>query len=159
MQYELIAIIPLLSEEDLKGVTEKVEKVIQEVGGAMGENKVVSRGRLAYSVKTTKQGQHWSAFFEIEPVKLEELKKQLGLMGELVRFTINKMIKMPRVTPPKEKEKTESRGWTLRAETPSVENKEEAAEAVKETPAPEKDSKASLEELDKKLNEILGDNI
>lgn len=158
MQYELVAIIPLLSEEELKQATKKIEDIIKSVGGSMGENKIVSRGRLAYSVKTTKQGQHWSAFFEIDPVQLEEMKKQLRLMGEVVRFTINKMIKMPRVAPVKEKEKTENRGWTLRAETPSVEAIKTEADA-KAAPAPEKAIPASLEELDKKLNEILGDNI
>ncbi|MDP3244209.1 MAG: 30S ribosomal protein S6 [bacterium] len=157
MQYELVAIIPLLSEEELKQVSGKIGNVIQEAGGRMGENKVIARGRLAYSVKTTKQGQHWSAFFEIESDKLEEMKKKLRLMGEVVRFTVNKMIKMPKPAPVKEKEKTENRGWTLRAETPLAEAKEETA--TKETPVPEKTSQASLEELDKKLNEILGGSI
>lgn len=152
MIYELVAILPLLAENEQKEAIEKINKLLQEAGASVtGENGILSRGRLAYEVKGVRQGQHLSLFFETASDKLPEIKKSLNLFKNILRYSINKKIKMP-VVKEKEKEKsTEIHGWTLKQETT-------ATEASKETvaPAPEKTSKTSLEDIDKKLEEILG---
>jgi ribosomal protein S6 len=142
--YELVTILPQQTENDLKEAVGEIEGFIKEVGGNVISSRLLSRGRLAYPVKNVRYGGHWVVYFETEPAKLAELKKNLQLYNGVVRFVVNQMA--PVSIKPKEEKIAPSRGWAVRHEEPVV------VEQKKEIPAEEK---STLEELDKKLTEIL----
>jgi small subunit ribosomal protein S6 len=153
MNYELTVIIPLLTETETQDFLEKIKNLIQNSEGKIIDCRLLSKGRLAYPIKKVNQGQHYVFEFNIEKEKIKELEKNLKLLSGLLRFIIIRRRGKKEIISEKSKSTTSPlRGWTVKQEEKGGETQ---AETQKE-PSP---AKPTLEELDKKLSEILKDEV
>ncbi|OGZ34726.1 MAG: 30S ribosomal protein S6 [Candidatus Portnoybacteria bacterium RBG_19FT_COMBO_36_7] len=138
--YELTyIIISNFPDQEVIAQTDKVRSFINDLGGEIKNEKLGEKRRLAYPIKKQGYGFYVTVEFNIDPEKVIELDKKIRLQSNILRhLLINKdeiketprRISIPR--PPKEKI-----GIGARPES--------------ETP----EEKVKIEELDKKLEEIL----
>lgn len=133
--YELIFITDPLTEKIDAESMAKVRNFITGLGGYVKKENVWEKRKLAYSIKKHLSGFYVVFEFEMEAERIDELQKRLKLDEDILRFLIiNKEgIKgeRPRVRPLKPKAAAPTR------------------------PLEAKGEKVKIEELDKKLEEIL----
>ena len=131
--YELIYIIPgKIEEKNIKEITDKIDKIIQEIKIKIVNKEDWGKRKLAYPIKQNQYGYYFLKYLETEPEKIKELNQKLKTIAEIIRYQIVKT----KGIKPKEKEEENK--------------KKEKVEKVKK-------EKVSLEELDKKIEEILKD--
>ncbi len=166
--YELLYIIPgSLPEAEVPQNIAKVSALLAEFGAQVESQEELGLRKLAYKIKQEKQGFYVCVVFEMAKKMLPQLNAKLGLLPEVLRFLVIKTKKITaadkaQAAAVQEKikaKKTEKIKKELAAQE-ATEAKEK--EEIKKTPAPvapPKDGKVSMEDLDKKLDEILDQNI
>jgi len=160
--YELnLLISPNLSEVEISSFIEKIEGELQKKGKIVSDKKA-ERKKLAYSVLGQIEG--WFYFLNLYPEAgdkkefLDSVEKYLKEEKDMLRFLIIK----------KDTKKTEAPAKPIRRRPVKTEETEviapvaetvAAEEPVAEVVAEEKPKKhkAQLEEIDEKLNEMLGE--
>lgn len=141
-QYELTFILsPELDEKEINSFEQEVEKNIKGLEGSLKKKEKAEKRILSYPIKKFQSGYYLVVNFLFNPEKLRELLLVFKHKKEILRFIINfieepSVVKIREVKKKKEKPK----------EIEKIKKKEE--------PSPEK--KVKLEEIDKKLDEILG---
>lgn len=170
-KYELLALLPLTGTDDeLKSITARVEEQLKTAGAAVASNVAISKGRLAYPISRTRQGSYHLIQFEIDPRKVSELERILTLSGTMLRFTIERRKGEFRPFIATSSKPTQDRRGTI----PSVPRRpvfsqtgmprmgESGGMATAPVKAAESISKVeskpavTMEEIDKRLEEILG---
>ena len=133
--YELIFITDPLTEKIDAEAPAKVRRFINELGGQIRKEDIWEKRKLAYPIKKHLFGFYVIFEFEMEAEKLDELQKQLRLNDDVLRFLIiNKE--------------------GIKEERPKIRPlKFKTAAPVR--PPEAKGEKVKIEELDKKLEEIL----
>ena len=132
-RYELTCLISSkLSEEEVKGLSEKINSLIKEEGGVSSEMRNLIRRKLASPIKKEGQVYLLTLNFHFEPEKLESLEKKLKGLPEILRFLI-------------EGKKVAKVEILLEKIPPKIKK-----------PLPEVE-KVELEDIEKKLEEILGE--
>jgi len=81
-QYE----ITIITRENLKG--EPAKKEIENLGGKVLNITELEERQFAYQVKKESSGYYTSIIFEIEPTKVLELNKKIGLNADVLRHLI-----------------------------------------------------------------------
>lgn len=128
--YEITYLISSdLSEEQVQQTQSRLVALIQEEGGLMLEEKTPFRKKLAYPVKKYSQAYLSFLVFQLDPEKLKSLEKKIKEVGQILRYLL--LIKRP------VKERMVDFGRKPR---------------IKKT---EKEKKVEIEEIGKKLDEIL----
>jgi ribosomal protein S6 len=132
--YELTYLIsPDLSEKDVFDFQEKIISLIQETGGALGEVKELMRKKMAYLATLN---------FHLDPEKLGSLEKRMKSESQVLRYMIlTKKVPKKRAPVTTGGKRT---GWSP-----------EIATKPKKIVKPE--AKVELKEIEKKLEEILGE--
>lgn len=148
IDYELTVILPLQTEVEQKEMLNRIEETLKGLGGELSGSQLLVRGRLPYPIKNTKQGQHCLISFRSEANKIGEMNSGLKLLKGIVRFVISQKEKMPKPVIREVEKPAAVRGWTERK------NEEESVK-----PQAEEGGKTTLEDLDKKLDEILKSGI
>lgn len=82
---------PALSPEEAEKLAEKLQNLIGEAGGEVSKVDSWGKRKLAYSVEREKEGYYYFLHFSQKPEVISELKRQLRLMPEVLRFMILKM--------------------------------------------------------------------
>jgi len=138
--YELTYIInPNLSEAEVAAQADKVRGFINDFGGEVKNEKLQEKRRLAYPVKKQGFGFYVTIDFNLAPENVAELDNKIKLEQVVLRhLLITKEIiketpRKPYVARPKEK----------------------IAPGFLKSTAPEKQEKIKIEEIDKKLEELL----
>ncbi len=144
MKYELLAIIPAqYSETELPGIFSNLSDAVKEAGAEVISQEDKGKEKLAYSVGQVKFGHLSLIRFEAEPAVAKKLGEQLRLRNDLIRYMITKVVS--RAAP-----KPRIGGETARKEPVF------APVSGEETATAKKEEKVTLEDLDRKLDEILG---
>lgn len=92
--YELMAILkPLLPDDVRKAIHKNIVKTVTDMGGSVKDVDVWGKRYLAYRVKGHTEGYYILYSFEVPSLKVEELKRLLGLKPEIIRFMIIKLDK------------------------------------------------------------------
>ncbi len=150
--YEInLLISPNFTEDEISTFIGKMEADLQKYGKIVSDKKA-ERKKLAYSVEN--QIEAWFYFLQLRPEvanrkeMLDSVEKLLKENKDVVRFLIIK----------KDTKKTEAPAKPQRTRIHKEEKEAEAA-AVEEVATEEKPKKqkAQLEEIDEKLNEMLGE--
>ena len=143
--YELSCIISSkLSEEGAKELSDKISSLIQSEEGEILETKTPFRQRLGYFIKKEKQGWFSIIHINLEPEKLKSLEKKIKALPEILRFMfVVKKLERKEFLPERTTRRTKAFEITS--------NREKMAKQ----PAEEK---VELEDIEKKLKEILGEN-
>jgi len=140
--YELLYIIPgHYTEEEGESVIDKVNSLVKKCEGEITFTDNLGSTRFAYPIRGIQSGNYIIIEFNAEPSKIKELDSALKLTSEILRFQIVRK----RIKTQAEIEKEKAKQVKLSA----------GQEKEKIAPPP----KVSLEELDKKLGEILGGDI
>lgn len=152
--YELLYLVGAnYTEEELVPLKEKVKQLVKKFEGEITLEDSLGKKKLAYPINKDNQGHYLLYEFDLDGEKLKDLDKELKLTNEVMRHIIVKR-----------KLKTPSLLKTTAEKIKKEEKKEalEKTEPIKDTEKKqEKDnkSKIKLEDLDKKLDEILDGDI
>jgi len=129
--YELTYLIsPELSEEEIRTLQEKINSLIQEEGGVLSEVNSVVRKTLAYPIEKKRVAYLAILSFQLDPERLGSLEKKIKAESGILRYLIltKKLPKRVAAMPVKKPRKITK-------------------------PKP----KVELKEIEKKLEEILGE--
>lgn len=87
--YELTAIIrPDIDEEDVPQVKEKLANLITGSGGTINQFSHWGRRKLAYPVQDFGEGNYVVVELQSEPGKIGEIKSNLNLSEEVLRYLL-----------------------------------------------------------------------
>lgn len=187
--YELAYIVSIkFIDNDLTAEMEKVAGFIKEFNGDITADDILGRQRLAYPINHIHQGTYVVVEFDMEPEDVKELDGQLKLQTSILRhLIISKRIKTEEEIKREqeiqerlrqesaeelEQMEEENKKKVKKTEAPKVVKEAPKAEEVKTTePAKEAkevkveedkksaDKKINMEDIDKKIDEILTDDI
>jgi len=164
MMYEILYIIPTrYTDAEIEGIQGVVRGLVEKAGAKVVKEENLGRIRLAYPIKQTRHGSYILAYVEAETSMVAEIENQLRLATEVLRHMI---VQLPKGIPersfalesyvaPLSEEEEEMRRPRRAVETAPVKTVE-----VSETEEPmlREEKPLSMEELDKKLDEILDVN-
>ena len=134
--YQLDYLIsPELSEQDAKNIAEKIKSTVEKEGGSIEKTEVLNRQVLAYEIKKFNEAFLTGLIFNLEPEKLESIKKELVSEKNIIRHLMLKKIII--------------KAKPVRKRTTKILKE---VKTVKSKPK----QKVELKEIEKKLEEILG---
>lgn len=183
MNYKLAYIIPLkYTEKEIPQIIEKINKLIKSAGVSDIKEESWNKRKIAYPIKQDRHGYFVAAQISAEPENLAKINQELNNLPETLRHSIVKFkpgsfdqTKKSRQEQPSDKE-----GEKISSQIDSIEQKtveikkdirdnirEKYSRNIREKPSMQDDSskkddkpKIALEDLDKKLEEILSsDNL
>jgi|GEM_PF-1117421 len=150
-QYELLYIIPTkLEEADKKNLMDLVDRVITQNKGVIKDHNVWLTRKLSYPINHIRQGVFILAHVSLPAEVIDKVRKELEIEENILRYLFTKVVES-KVSPharPQRAPKILPLEATLAKETP-----EPVAVSAPAEPA----EKVSLEELDKKLEELLNE--
>jgi small subunit ribosomal protein S6 len=185
-RYEIMYLVsPKIKDEDLSPLIEQIRTLITKQDGKIFAEEDWGKKKLAYPIKHYRHGFYYIVYADIDPLKIKDLEKDLKLSDDILRYLIIKhepqtwqaiedqkkraAAKSVAATEaaaatkaeikPDSKIKTETKPAATTIEpikTVFKKEKEAAKEARKDEA---KKEKAKLDELDKKLDEILDEDI
>jgi small subunit ribosomal protein S6 len=153
-KYELLFILPAkYTETELAEMADKIKGIVTAAGASVTEAHDLGRRKLAYPVKGARNGNYFLFYFEAEAPVLAKLNEMLRLSTDILRHLVavrdEHITKIPSF-----------------AEEEMRRERAEAAPAPRPLPPPppqqaplQAKEKITMEELDKKLDEILTDDI
>ena len=147
--YELTWILPgTFTDEENKPINDEVIALLQEKG-ALNFSGLVALGKkkLAYPIGQHRHGSYYVIEFDLLPILLPIVQRFLKLNQQLVRFLI--VVKNKLAAEEIAKQELSRQKRTRAKETEKV---------TKETTKTKEANKISLEDLDKKLDEILSED-
>lgn len=158
--YDLFVLLPNIVEDEIEAETEKIKSVIEEEGGKINEISALGKRKLSYVIDKVRHGFYINFKIEIDTDKIDNLKKELKLMAEVLRFQLT----IHRSAPIKKFESTvlakEEGVGKEENKQGDNENKQEDKEKEKNSKKDDGEkgkSKITIDELDKKLDNILND--
>jgi len=128
---------PQTSEQDAQSIGEKIKSLIEKQGGSIVKTEPLIRQMLAYEIKKFNEAFLAGFIFNLKPEYLKEIEKELSLEKNILRHLMfkKKLVKI--------KKKRRKITKTLKE-----------VEILKDKPK----RKVELKEIEKKLEEILGDH-
>lgn len=153
LHYDLTLIIPATAAEtEHPEIVGEIKSLLEKNGAANLQTHDLGRKKLAYAIKNLRHGFYFSFEFNLTPDKLQALDLALKLHKNVLRhLIIKKKIKSAKDAAREEKIRTgKLKQEHLKHET-EVKEKREQTKAAK--------PKISLEDLDKKLDELLDEKV
>jgi small subunit ribosomal protein S6 len=153
--YELLTVIPIkFDDKEIGSIKARVLSLIKKHGGAIINEGDLGRRKLAYSIKKEVYGYYFLVSFSLEAGKLNDIDKDLKSTSEILRYLIVKM----RIKGKAELDR-EERIQKRKIAEEEKKIKEEMVVEEEKAKAPKREKKITLEELDKKLDEILKEDV
>lgn len=151
--YELAYFLsPEINESEILNYAETIRKFISESGGKIASEFPPQKKKIGQTIKKFTFGYFGTFNFQSEPAGIDGLKNNLKSEPKILRYMI---ISKKQITAAKEKPVFKAVKKPKIAETPTSTEKPVTAPAAKpEKMEPEKE-KVQMEELNKKLEEIL----
>lgn len=152
--YELMYIIPLkLEGEDSTAVADKVRAWLLTEGAKITFEEALGKRKLAYPIKHIRHGSYVVLEMDIDPAKVARVNEWFRLSSEVLRAQlVSKKLKSPeQLAREKAFQEKLARLHAARAEA--------EAKPAGEAPKAEVKPKVKLEELDQKLEQILGEEM
>ncbi len=171
--YHLTCILnPDLDKEKRVKIVKQIKDKIQKLGGTIeresAQPEELKKSRLSYLMEKTREAYYWEADINFPAKETHQLQSELNLNKNLIRFLIT--ASKPQKTDAQEEKVSEKEldlniidkiePITEQQTEPEPKTETEPEETQKPSqPEPEKkkDPKAKIENLDKKLDEILNE--
>lgn len=168
-KYELTAVFAgTISDSELESAVTRVQKLIEDAGAANVERAELGKHKLSYEVKSNKYGSIATFTFEGEGETANVITAKLKLSKDVVRFVVElfnaaRLKRQPQIadTPlikasrEKEREERAERGERGGDREDRGAQVFAAGHTEKPEPAPADDKPVDLEEIDKKLDQLL----
>jgi len=149
-QYELVCILsPFLEGDTLEEAKREIEKIVSSKKGKI-VFKESEKKELAYPINKQGQGIFTISQISVLPENVPVISKELKLNKRIIRHLINQMPSIVKEVDKKLKNKKPKRTSDLKTEQKQEISKKTAKEEQQE-------GKTKLEEIDKKLDEIIKD--
>lgn len=88
--YEIMTIYNIdLSEEEAQELSEQVKGLISSLEGKVVSDNFWGKRKFSYKIGTHEQGYYDVIEFDLDSSKMGELKKQLNLQDNIVRYLIS----------------------------------------------------------------------
>ena len=152
MKYELLIVIPAqYSETELPGIFEALIKHVAASGAQVTGSSDLGKQKLAYQIGQARFGHMLLVKLEAEKAVAKTLNEQMRLRGEVIRHMLTEVIRHMLT-------KVEERAPVKPRRVPELIKREPvfATVASSNSPSVKKEDKLTLEDLDRKLDEILG---
>lgn len=161
-KYELLYIVGTqYTDAEVAGIQAKVAGLLEKAGAKILRDEVVGKIRLAYIIKKVRHGSYVLVHFDADPSAIAPFNRQMELMDEVLRHTLltrepgaeTKKFELTAYVPPltDEGKRVESK--------PALVREKVARPEVAAAPIDRVEANMSIEELDKKLDEILEDDL
>lgn len=151
--YDLTLIVPATAaENEHPQIVSEIKNLLEQIGATEAKTQDLGRKKLAYAIKNLRHGFYFSFEFNVIPEKIKQLDTALKLNKHVLRHLIvKKKVKSEKQKTREEKIRTgKLKQEHLKQETEEKEKRRERA-SVK--------PKISLEDLDKKLDELLDEKV
>jgi len=87
--YELMYIVrPNIADEELTGMTEKVDTMISNLGGSVSEKNPWGKRRLAYPIEKYEDGFYIVSKIQLDPTRTRDLEEQLRISDDVIRHIL-----------------------------------------------------------------------
>lgn len=143
--YDLLYFLSITLETDeINTIKAKVAEVIKKYSGQITHEEELGKKKLAYNISRARHGHYLFAIFSAPGNAIKQIERELKLMPEIIRhkISLHEEIKIPvRPLAPKP-EKTDQP--EIKSETLSEK--------------PKKETKVDIQELDRKIDELLADD-
>ncbi len=151
--YEIALIISgAVAENEQPAILEKIKNLFKDNGAQLTQEIDLGRKKLAYAIKHLRHGFYFCLEFNLLPVALKNIEKELKLNSNVIRYLIiKKRVKTAAALAREEKIKAGRMKRELEKTAGPIVEAEKTSKYAK--------PKISLEDLDKKLNELLDENI
>lgn len=88
-EYEIVYVVkPDLSEEDRAGKVARIQSLITENGGEIGETNDWGKRTLAYEIRHYSEGHYGLTTFRLPSQSVESLKDRLNIDEDILRFQV-----------------------------------------------------------------------
>ncbi len=88
--YEIMTIYNIeLGEEEAQDLSQEVKELIESLGGKVISENFWGKRKFAYRIGTQEEGFYDVIQFDIDAVKIDDLKKQLNLKEQVIRYLIS----------------------------------------------------------------------
>ena len=157
-KYELLLVLPgTLDEKEAENRSNEILSVVKEYG-TEAEIAPMGKMRLAYPIKQIRYGYFYTVLFSAETKELKAVQTKLGLMRDLLRAIIS--LHNPNYTAASKMSFTTTiTGANMNnEEVVEVERPERSEKPVEKT-SDKSDKKVSVQDIDKKLEEILSGEV
>lgn len=166
--YELTYIIPgKVNETDVPSIQSKVDAVLVENGGksniAQNVFTVPQKKKMSYEIDDSQYGYYVTVYFNAESEAIEKISKSLDNNGDILRFLIISVKgEIPQGVVVSKKDPNHSPDVRHNVIGHEADGKEKDIQEKNNDDKPKKERnenshKTSLDNLDKKLDEILGE--
>lgn len=166
-KYELLYIVSSqYTDAEITKIQAQVDGEITSAGGTIVSGQNLGKIRLAYPIKKQQHGSYILTFFDVDPSALSALDRKLTLTDEVLRHTI--LLRHPDaqklafeitsyVAPLSEEARREKHKEHSEDAPRPAAPRRKIEELPSPTPSPtsSEEKKMSIEELDKKLDELL----
>jgi small subunit ribosomal protein S6 len=171
--YELLYLIPShYNNEQLRGIINKVGELLVKHKAQISHNDIWANRKLAYPIQRIEHSFYVLCYFQAEPSMLFSIKQELNMSQDILRSIvlekkdlekeINRFVKhttkearQGEIT----KEQPERTEKTEEEESNEAPKKEDDKKDAEQLHKPKKAPKVPKMNLDKKLEELLGDEI
>ncbi len=154
MIYEILYIIPSkFSDSEIDGVIERTSKSLEDAGTKVEQTQNLGKIKLAYPIKKVTHGTYVLSYFEHDGSNLQKIDQNFRLSDDVLRHTI---VKHEEGIPTGDF-KLSAYQEPLTPEGKRTAPKKEKKVQVAQKPSDE--SKMSVDDLDKQLDEILDSDL
>jgi len=88
-EYELMYIVrPTVPEDEYNAVTERVDTIVGNLGGEVGEKVPWGKRRLAYAIQDHEDGYYMVEKIKLAPGQTRELEEQLRISDDVIRHIL-----------------------------------------------------------------------
>ncbi|MFH1537087.1 MAG: 30S ribosomal protein S6 [Patescibacteria group bacterium] len=165
--YELLFIVPgSLTDEEAPETISKVKKLLEDLEGKIIKEENWGRKTLEYKIDNQSQGTYAWFEFDLATEKIAEVNKRLRLSREILRFLVTKSrviteeeIRKDEEVKKKIESKKKDKVKEQLAEAEKEKEPEKQAQVKEEKPKAKPKPSISMDDLDKKLDDLLIDDL
>ena len=152
-KYELLYIIAAkYTDAEIEALMEKIKGIVTSTGGNVTEMHNLGKRKLAYPISHVRNGNYVLVYFEAEPAAMAKLNEMLRLSTDVLRHLV--VSRSPYLTKiPSFAELTE-----IRQDGDEPQRPRPMAPPIQQAPIVPQ-TPVTMEELDKKLDEILTEEV
>lgn len=139
--YEMLYFLPITAEADeIKQIKSKINEILTKLQATIVTEEEIGKRKLAYMIKRARHGYYILTTFNAQPASINLINHQIKLMPEILRHRI--------VIKPQNTQSTQR--------TESQPNK---SESTTDQEPGDQTTKVDIEELDKKIDELLSEDL
>ncbi len=162
LHYELLAIVGAEhSPEAAQDILNTIRDTVATAGGEVLNTSVIGKRKLAYPVKKQRFGTYVALDFNLDGKALQGVERNLSLRNDIVRFlTVKTKLKTAKELEEEVRIQEKIQARKSREEAAARQEREaEQRTAEAESPTRKEEAPLTLEDIDKKIDEILDEDI